>query len=113
MEAQRSQDRLDVAPIQLIVSLARPSLGQVAGGAEDGLGHVGQVLLDVKQVHDLDRAGKHSSARFQIQAAPSPSTTRRRAWSNPRRRASRSTRCANGERPAAVSGLAALSMAAE
>src|SRR2546429_436781 len=40
---------------------------------------------------------------FQIQTAPSPSTTRRGTWQKRRRMASRQTRWAKGERSAAVS----------
>ena len=56
-------------------------------------------------------SGRCSSAKFQIQGAPSPSTTRRATRSTHRRSSSRSTRLAKSDGTRSVSRVAMLSMA--
>ena len=83
------------------------------GGTVKSFSEIAQVLFGMKAVDDLVASGNCSSAMFQIQAAPSPSTAVRDTWQKRRRVASRQTRSAKGDRLAAVSSVHALSKAAE
>jgi hypothetical protein len=112
--AQGLAERPQATRVELLVAEAGPLPGEDGAGAGDRVPDVGQMLLGVEEVSTIWWApGKRSSARCQIHAAPSPRTTRREAWSKPRRGASRSTRCANGENVSTALGLAVVSIAAE
>ncbi len=64
----------------LVVALACPLLRQVGARVVDGLGHVGEVLLGVEAVNDLNSVGKCSSARFQIPGPIAEHDLARRAF---------------------------------
>ena len=83
--AQRRDEGAEPSGVQLPMPVLGPLLGQVRPGAVDGLGHVAQMLFGMVDVDDFDGAGNCSADRFQIQGAPSPTTTRRAAVSKPRR----------------------------
>ena len=106
-------DGADAAGIEFVPSLFRPLRGEFGPGCVDGLGDVPQRwLLAWKMSTIWIASGKHSSARAQIQGAPSPRMTLRSASAKRRRSASRQTRWAKGEGSRSVSRLAAVSMAA-
>ena len=112
MDAQGGEEGIDAALVEFVASVFSPLLGEVGAGSIEGLGDLEEMALGVEDVDDLDGTGKCSSARFQIQAAPSPRMTVRSASWTQRRWASRRTRRAKGDGSGSVSRLAAVSMAA-
>ena len=111
MLPQSGDDGIGAALVEFVAPRLAPLRGEVAAGAVDGLGDVEDVLLGVKDVHDLDGVGQVLVGEVPDPGAPSPSTTRRATRSTHRRSSSRSTRLAKSDGARSVSRVAMLSMA--
>ena len=75
MTTQGANHVVDTARVELFAPLLGPSLADLAAGSVDGLGDLEQMALAWKMSTIWTAPGKCSSAKFQIQGAPSPRTT--------------------------------------
>ena len=101
---------LDAPAVDVLAALPRPVVRQIGAGAEEGVGDRMHVFLGVERVEDLNGVRKALGGDVPQPGGPSPMTTWRLARVKPRRRASRSTRWANGDKVLAVGKVSAVSM---
>ena len=85
MAGEGVDDGIDSAGVEFVSPLFCPVCGEVGPGGVEGLGDVPEVAFGVKMSTIWIASGKHSSARVQIQGAPSPRMTLRSAAAKRRR----------------------------